>query len=99
MVTCPWKVTTSIDTSEWPEGFYYLILTGGADTTTSFPLVVESASVKGKSVLVFNDFTMQAYNKWGRYSLYSGPKESRARRSYKVSFDRPYENPSRNSSS
>lgn len=93
MVTCPWKLTTSIDTSKWPEGFYYLILTaGGRDHL--IPLVVESASVTGKSVLVFNDCTMQAYNKWGGYSLYSGPKEDRARRSYKVSFDRPYKNPS-----
>ncbi|MET3935603.1 hypothetical protein ABIE00_003649 [Arthrobacter sp. OAP107] len=92
MVTCPWKVTTSIDTSEWPEGFYYLILTAGGGHDHLIPLVVESASMKGKSVLVFNDCTMQAYNKWGRYSLYTGPKNSRARRSYKVSFDRPYEN-------
>ncbi|KRE78519.1 hypothetical protein ASG71_11665 [Arthrobacter sp. Soil763] len=96
MVSCPWKVTTSIDTTGWPEGFYYLVLAGASGQNHLIPLVVESASVKGKAVLVFNDCTMQAYNIWGGRSLYTGPGHSRAARgssrSYKVSFDRPYRN-------
>ncbi|MFF2031538.1 N,N-dimethylformamidase beta subunit family domain-containing protein [Arthrobacter sp. NPDC058192] len=92
MVSCPWRVTTSIDTSGWPEGLYYLVLTGGSGRDHMIPLVVESASVVGKAELVFNDCTMQAYNKWGGYSLYTGPQRGPSDRSYKVSFDRPYLN-------
>ena len=90
MVSCPWQVTTSINTTGWPEGLYYLVLTGGAGRDHMIPLVVESASVVGKTVLVFNDCTMQAYNQWGGYSPYTGPTHVRTDRSYKVSFDRPY---------
>lgn len=96
IVSCPWKVTTSIDTTGWPEGFYYLVLTGGSGRSHMIPLVVESASVKGKTVLVFNDCTMQAYNSWGGRNLYTGlgrsPIARSNARSYKVSFDRPYWN-------
>ena len=92
MVSCHWRVTTSINTTGWPEGLYYLVLTGGSGQDHMIPLVVESASVVGKTVLVFNDCTMQAYNKWGGYSLYTGPEQGPADRSYKVSFDRPYLN-------
>lgn len=92
MVSCPWRVTTSIDTTGWPEGFYYLVLTGGSGRDHMIPLVVEPASVAGKAVLVLNDCTMQAYNDWGGYSLYAGPGHRSADRSYKVSFDRPYRN-------
>jgi len=92
MVSCPWQVTTSINTTGWPEGLYYLVLSGGAGWDHMIPLVVESASVVGKTVLVFSDCTMQAYNQWGGYSLYTGPTQARTDRSYKVSFDRPYRN-------
>jgi len=96
IVSCPWRVTTSIDTTGWPEGFYYLVLTGGSGRDHMIPLVVESASVTGKTVLVFNDCTMQAYNSWGGRNLYTGLGRSPVRRSnarsYKVSFDRPYWN-------
>lgn len=92
MVSCPWAVTTRVNTGGWPEGLYYLILTGGSGRDHMVPLVVESASVRGKAVLVVNDCTMQAYNRWGGYSLYAGPGNSSLTRSYKVSFDRPYAN-------
>ncbi|NUU33206.1 N,N-dimethylformamidase beta subunit family domain-containing protein [Arthrobacter sp. C9C5] len=92
MVSCPWHVTTTVNTTGWPDGFYYLVLTDGSRREHRIPLIVESASVVGKAVLVFNDCTMQAYNKWGGYSLYTGPNRSTATRSYKVSFDRPYRN-------
>lgn len=92
MVTAPWAVTTTVDTSSWPEGFYYLVLSGGAGNDHLIPLVVESESMAGRAVLVLNDCTMQAYNRWGGYSLYRGPDATNGERSYKVSFDRPYEN-------
>jgi hypothetical protein len=92
MVACRWAVTTRVNTSAWPEGLYYLVLSAGAGHASMIPLVVESASVAGKAVLVVNDCTMQAYNRWGHYSLYGGPGHSYRTRSYKVSFDRPYGN-------
>ena len=92
MVSCPWAVTTRVNTHGWAEGLYYLILTGGSGQAHMIPLVVESASVKGKAVLVVNDCTMEAYNTWGGYSLYTGPGNRYRTRSYKVSFDRPYSN-------
>jgi hypothetical protein len=93
MVSCPWAVTTTVNTGRWPEGLYYLILTARSGQAHMIPLVVESASVKGKAVLVVNDCTMEAYNRWGGYSLYTGPGNNYRTRSYKVSFDRPYSNP------
>lgn len=92
LVTTPWSATTTVDTTDWPEGFYYLVLSGGAGRDHLLPLVVESESLVGKAVLVMNDCTMQAYNRWGGYSLYRGPNADYKERAYKVSFDRPYEN-------
>lgn len=92
MVSCGWEVTTEMDTSDWPEGFYYLVLTSARSADHLIPLVVESDSLRGKAVLVLNDLTMQAYNHWGGRSLYSGPGDRFRTRSYKVSFDRPYQN-------
>jgi hypothetical protein len=99
--SCNWKVSLKLDTSAWPEGFYYLVLSApvawysraqGAQAHM-IPLVVESASLAGKAVLVFNDLTMQAYNKWGGASLYTGANGTVPSRSLKVSFDRPYADP------
>ncbi|MBT1003872.1 hypothetical protein KIH31_14835 [Paenarthrobacter sp. DKR-5] len=92
-VSCDWKISLRVDTSAWPEGFYYLVLSAPGAQAHLIPLVVESASLAGKAVVVFNDLTMQAYNHWGGASLYTGVAGSAARRSLKVSFDRPYGNP------
>lgn len=91
--TCNWAVSLRLDTSTWPEGFYHLVLTAPGAKAHMIPLVVESASLAGKAVLVFNDLTMQAYNKWGGASLYTGRDGKVPTRSLKVSFDRPYSNP------
>ena len=99
--SCNWKISLKLDTSTWPEGFYYLVLSAPspwfsrtpAPRAHMIPLVVESASLAGKAVLVFNDLTMQAYNKWGGASLYTGRDGKVPSRSLKVSFDRPYANP------
>ncbi len=92
MVMTQWSATTTVNTSSWPEGFYYLILSGGAGTDHLIPLVVESESMAGKAVLELNDCSMQAYNRWGGCSLYRGPDATKRERAYKVSFDRPDEN-------
>jgi hypothetical protein len=99
--SCNWKVSLKVDTSAWPEGFYYLVLFAPspwysripAPQPHMIPLVVESASLAGKAVVVFNDLTMQAYNKWGGASLYTGRDGKVPSRSLKVSFDRPYADP------
>lgn len=92
MVSCDWDVTTEIDTAAWPEGFYYLVLAAAGSAEHLIPLVVESGSLRGKAVVVLNDLTMQAYNHWGGHSLYAGAHARFLARSYKVTFDRPYQN-------
>ena len=92
MVSCRWSASATLNTTSWPEGLYTLELVA-AGLSHRIPLVVESASMKGRPVIVFNDLTMQAYNHWGNYSLYTGPGRNSATRSLKVSFDRPYDNP------
>ena len=92
MVSCPWEPTAEIDTSAWPEGFYHLVLTSPDARDHLIPLAVESRSLRDRVVIAFNDTTMQAYNRWGGYSLYGGPDHRFRNRAYKVSFDRPFQN-------
>lgn len=92
MVSCPWESTAEIDTAAWPEGFYHLVLTSPGARDHLIPLVVESRSLRARTVIAFNDTTMQAYNHWGGYSLYGGPDHRFRERAYKVCFDRPYLN-------
>ena len=52
------------------------------------PYIVSSPSAAGTVAVVVPVTTWQAYNLWGGYSLYDGPTGDR--RSWAVSFDRPY---------
>ena len=52
------------------------------------PYIVSSPAPAGTVAIVVPVTTWQAYNVWGGYSLYEGP--SGDRRSWAVSFDRPY---------
>jgi hypothetical protein len=85
----PWHLTTTVDTSGWPEGAYLFRL----DTRTAtrlVPLTVRSASARGRLLVVQSAMTWQAYNKWGGGSLYDGDDGTFGSRSLAVSFDRPY---------
>jgi len=86
-----WPVAATIDTAAWPEGFYLLHVVVGRKRTT-VPLVVRSASAKGKVAMISSVTTWQAYNLWGGQSLYGGGAESAFEgRSHAVNFDRPYD--------
>ncbi len=78
------------DTHDWPAGSYLLRLDSAAGQRY-VPIMIRSASAKGKVVLKSAVSTWQAYNTWGDYDLYKGPGGSYGDRSYVVSLDRPYD--------
>lgn len=84
--------TTSIDTTDWPPGYYVITLTGEGGRATSTIYVVSSPQTSGTVSLVMPTATWQAYNTWGGRSLYEGPppNKARAERSWAVSYDRPF---------
>jgi hypothetical protein len=90
MASAPWVKTTTIHlTSQWPPGDYLLKLVGQAGQSYVPFTLRDDASIA--PVLVMNAVTTwQAYNDWGGYSLYHGPRLSALTRADVVSFDRPY---------
>lgn len=89
MVTAPWRPSLTVSTTGWPPGAYLLRLDASSGAQRYVPITVRSRSTAGKVVLLLGVTTWQAYNQWGGYSLYSGPKGA-GDRAYAVSFDRPY---------
>ena len=90
-VVAPWKTSVVVDTAAWSPGLYVFKLVASTGWQAHVPYVVSSTSAAGRTVLVFPLTTWQAYNDWGGYSLYEGPPGDR--RSWAVSFDRPYPAP------
>lgn len=95
-VTTHWAPSTTVDTKDWPEGAYLLLLTDSGGLKKWVPVTVRSKSVSGRLVLVNAVSTYEAYNAWGGYSLYGGPGNGGpgnnfATRSSKVTYDRPYD--------
>jgi len=102
-VEASWPVATRIPiTPEWTPGFYLLMVRARPqDDGDAIPLIVRDDSDgngvpgSGSSPLLLQAsvLTYQAYNNYGRYSLYYGPKDKsgkRTDRSRVASFDRPY---------
>ena len=89
-VTAPWRPTLTVSTAGWPPGAYLLRLDASTGPERYVPVTVRSPSAAGKVVILEGVTTWQAYNLWGGYDLYSGPRGF-ADRSYAVSFDRPYD--------
>jgi hypothetical protein len=87
-VVAPWHVSLKLGTDGWDPGFYVLRLATTSGWENQVPYIVSSTSAAGTVALVVPVTTWQAYNIWGGYSLYDGP--SGDRRSWAVSFDRPY---------
>ena len=87
-VVAPWRRDLTMDTADWPPGFYVVKLRTGSGWEAQIPYLVSSPSARGTVALVAPVTTWQAYNTWGGYSLYHGP--SGDRRAWAVSFDRPY---------
>ncbi|NUR27871.1 MAG: hypothetical protein HOV83_18840 [Catenulispora sp.] len=102
-VEASWPVAMRIPvTPEWTPGLYLLVVRARPhDAGDAIPLVVRDdsdgngAPGTGSSPLLLQAsvLTYQAYNNYGRYSLYYGPKDlsgKRTDRSRVASFDRPY---------
>ena len=90
-VVAPWRTSVLVDTAAWAPGLYVFKLVASTGWQAHVPYVVSSTSAAGRTALVFPVTTWQAYNNWGGYSLYEGPPGDR--RSWAVSFDRPYPAP------
>jgi hypothetical protein len=87
-IVAPWHVSLAVSTSGWEPGFYVLRLRTTSGWEQQVPYIVSSPSADGTVAVVVPVTTWQAYNLWGGYSLYDGPTGDR--RSWAVSFDRPY---------
>ncbi|WP_203886181.1 N,N-dimethylformamidase beta subunit family domain-containing protein [Planotetraspora kaengkrachanensis] len=90
-VTAAWPRSATVPTDGWPEGAYLLRLDAAGGAQRYVPLIIRSASVAGKILLVHAAATWQAYNGWGGRSLYLGEGGRYDARSLAVSFDRPYD--------
>jgi len=91
MVVAPWRPSLALPTAGWPPGSYLLRLDASSGAQHYVPLVIRSPSVAGRVVLIQPTTTYQAYNLWGGYDLYQGPRHNSAWRARVVSFDRPYQ--------
>jgi hypothetical protein len=89
-VSCDWEPSLTMHTADWPEGSYLLRLDASSGAQRYVPLTVRSASFAGKIVIKNSVATWQAYNTWGGYDLYTGPR-GYGDRSLAVSMDRPYD--------
>jgi hypothetical protein len=102
-VEADWPTALRIPiTPDWTPGFYLVVARAHpGDDGDAMPLVVRDDSDgngkpgSGSSPLLFQAsvLTYQAYNTYGRYSLYGGPHDLSAARSDRArvaSFDRPY---------
>lgn len=90
-VRTDWQRSTTVTTTDWPEGCYLLRLDTDNGTGQRFvPVTVRSRSAEGRTVVVNAVATWQAYNEWGGYNLYNGPTGGLPTRSLQVTFDRPY---------
>jgi hypothetical protein len=78
-------------TRAWVQGDYLLKLVSADGDQSYIPLTIRNDSSTAALVVQNAVTTWQAYNRWGGYSLYDGPRGSFADRSRMVSFDRPYE--------
>ena len=102
-VEASWPVAERIEvTPAWTPGYYLLVVRAEPhDAGDAIPLIIRDDSAgngaagTGSSPLLLQAsvLTYQAYNNYGRYSLYYGPKDQSAKRSDRsrvASFDRPY---------
>ncbi len=90
LVECDWQnpyvLTTgdSTDPADWPSGIYVAKLTAASGKQSYIPFVVRDDSRASDILFQCSVNTYQAYNPWGNWSLYTGP------RAFAVSFNRPY---------
>lgn len=91
--TSAWRDTLAMDTHDWPEGTYIMVVESGSGHSVQVPLTLRSRHPQGRTVIVNSTTTWQAYNRWGGASCYYGTTSeggwSPAARSRVVSFERP----------
>ena len=86
-----WTPSLTVQTKGWPPGSYLLLLRASTGKEKYVPIVVRSDSARDAVLIVSAVNTDEAYNAWGGYSLYHGPRRKPAKRSLMVTFDRPYD--------
>ncbi|MCU1456085.1 MAG: hypothetical protein JWL73_177 [Actinomycetia bacterium] len=92
MVDARWHPTLPVTIgTDWYPGDYLLKLVGGGPAQHYVPITVRDDSSHAAVEIVNAVTTWQAYNFWGGYSLYKGPRADPSLRSNIVSFDRPYD--------
>src|SRR5487761_656368 len=89
MAVAPWQPSLIITTTGCPAGSYLLRLDASTGVQSYVPMVIRSPSTAGRVVLISAVTSYQAYNGWGRYSLYGGPGGTLGNRGRRVTFDRP----------
>jgi len=83
-----WAPSATLPTDDWPPGDYVLKLQAKIGTVNLVPLTVRPTTTRNAVVIVNENTTWHAYNRWGGTSLYRGPTGF-ADRAYAVSLDRP----------
>jgi hypothetical protein len=90
LVSCPWRRSTQLLVPwDWAGGIYLLKVRDDGGHTWSYPFVLRSRE-RHRFTAVVNQFTWQAYNKWGGASFYSFLPSSTRDTYPRISFDRPY---------
>ncbi len=91
MVEARWSPSITIPLgSGWVQGNYLFKLVSSDGGEAYVPFVLRDDSSRAPLVLIHQVTTWLAYNSWGKYSLYHGPRGSFENRSRVASFDRPY---------
>jgi N,N-dimethylformamidase beta subunit-like protein len=84
-----WTPSLAVVTAGWPPGDYLFKLVASTGWQSYIPLTIRDDASEAAFVINNSVTTWQAYNLFGGYDLYAGPK-GYASRARIVSFDRPY---------
>jgi hypothetical protein len=89
-VACAWRRSARVAIpADWVGGIYLVKVRDEAGDIWSYPFVLRSREPH-RFTAVINQFTWQAYNKWGGASFYSFLPASTRYTYPAISFDRPY---------
>jgi hypothetical protein len=84
-----WTPSLAVDAAGWPPGDYLFKLVASTGWQSYVPLTIRDDASTATFVVKNSVTTWQAYNLFGGYDLYAGPRGYASRASI-VSFDRPY---------
>jgi hypothetical protein len=91
MVDCSnWAPTLDVQLDDdWPPGQYLFKLIPSVGTSTFVPFILRDDDSHSDVLIVSDVTTLQAYNTWGGYSLYTAVGGRPGGRATVVSYDRP----------